>query len=250
MPLPILMYHKVGQPVFSKKDRFLNVSARDFERQMNLLSQLGYQGRPFFEIVEAVSQNRTLPPKTFAVTFDDGYSNVGELAAPVLNRLRIPGTVFVISQGAGKTNRWDRQEGHSELDLMGWEQLKRLQRSGWEVGGHTRTHPHLDVLKDEDALDEIQQGKEEVEAHLGGSLQTFCYPFGHYRQCTPLLVKRAGFSGACTTKSGLVETSLASAYLLPRVKVAYGDGAFGLLYRLLVRPHLPDFRKHRRDHRN
>ena len=244
------MYHKVGQPVTCKADRFLNIAATDFERQMRLLTSLGYRGRPFFEIADAVRCRKSLPRRTFAVTFDDGYCNVGEFAAPILKDLQIPATVFVVSQGAGKTNIWDRCEGHIELGLMRWEELCELSSDGWEIGGHTRTHPHLDVMDDEDALLEIVRGKVETETMLGIELKTFCYPFGHYKHCTAHLVEQAGFIGACTTKSGIADTTSPSPFLIPRVKVAYRDGAFGLLYRLLVRPHLPDFRKKRRDLRH
>ena len=250
MRFPVLMYHKVGEPVHIKADRFLNVSTPSFERQMTLLASMKFRVRPFAEIVEAATTGKTLLPRTLAITFDDGYANVGEHAAPILQRLNFPATVFVVSGGVGKTNAWDKSEGYPELNLMGWERLRQLQSGGWEIGGHTRTHPHLDALENDLAEADILQGKEEVEAVLGVTLKTFCYPFGHYSVATPELVARAGFTGACTTKSGIYNPNSDSPYLIPRVKIAYRDGTFGLLYRLLVRPHLPDLRKNRRDNQH
>lgn len=236
--IPILMYHKVGQP----QDTFLNVSARDFRRQIRLMHRLGYQARTFVQIVQSLQQGTPLPTRTFAITFDDGYGCVGEYAAPILAEFGFPATVFVVSEAVGKSNAWDKANGKPVLPLMSWEALRRLQRAGWEVAGHTRSHPHLDRLDLEQAAEEIRQGKEETEAQLGTVLRTFCYPYGDYNRETPSLVRGAGFSAACTTHSGLARQG-SDPFLLPRVKVAYRDGAAGLLYRLLLRPHLPSPRR-------
>jgi len=123
-------------------------------------------------------------------------------------------------------------------------ELCELQAAGWEIAGHTRTHPHLNAVADAVAAEEIRRGKEEAEARLQRTLETFCYPFGHYNARTPALVKAAGYTGACTTQSGWARSD-ADPFLLPRVKVAYRDGVAGLLYRLLLRPYLPDLRRHR-----
>ena len=62
-PIPILMYHKVGAPVESNVDTFLNVSARSFERQMRLLARLGYRGITFTEAAAALFEGASLPRK-------------------------------------------------------------------------------------------------------------------------------------------------------------------------------------------
>jgi peptidoglycan/xylan/chitin deacetylase (PgdA/CDA1 family) len=238
------MYHRVGEPVACRADRFLNVSAHGFRRQMRALAALGYRARPFAEVVDALRSGRPLPRRTFALTFDDGYRSIGETAAPILARFGSPATVFVVSEGVGRTNVWDRVTGRPERPLLDWDALRGLLAAGWEVGGHTRTHPHLNALSDVDALSDIRLGREETEARLGVTLRTFCYPFGHLNARTPALVRAAGFSGACTTQSGLA-SSAHDPFLLPRVKVAYRDGVSGMLFRLMLRSHLPDLRPHR-----
>ncbi|MDQ2686250.1 MAG: hypothetical protein M3Y28_00110, partial [Armatimonadota bacterium] len=68
-----------------------------------------------------------------------------------------------------------------------------------------------------------------------------CYPFGHINARTPELVRRAGFRAACTTRSGLA-CAANDPFLQPRVKV-YDPSIAVFLYRLLIRPTLPDFRR-------
>lgn len=242
--VPILMYHKVGAPVTSPGDTFLNVTGDAFDRQMRTLARMGYCALTFGQIVEALRAGRALPRRSFAVTFDDGYACVGDVAAPILAKYGFPATVFVVSGAAGGANRWDQVSGRPVLPLMGWDRLRELTAGGWEPAGHTCTHPHLNDLEDAEALREIAAGKTAVETELQTPLQTFCYPFGHFNSRTPDLVRATGFTGACTTRSGLARRDT-DPYLLPRVKVAYRDGVAGMLYRLIVRPCLPDLRRNR-----
>lgn len=242
--VPILMYHKVGARVDRPEDTFLNVSGEAFDRQMRALAHLGYRAMTFAQIVEALRAGQPLPRRVFAITFDDGYTCVGDVAAPILERYGFPATVFVVSGSAGGANAWDGLTGRPVLPLLPWDRLRELHRAGWEMAGHTRTHPHLNELEDAEALREIADGKAAVEAELGVGLQTFCYPFGLFNAGTPGLVQAAGFVGACTTRSGLARRDT-DPFLLPRVKIAYRDGVAGMLYRLMVRPRLPNLRRNR-----
>jgi peptidoglycan/xylan/chitin deacetylase (PgdA/CDA1 family) len=235
--IPILMYHKVGAPVSSKADTFLNVSTAAFRRQMRLLRKLGYQGITFQHAVDGLVSGASLPPRPVCVTFDDGYVNVGENAASILAGYGWPGTVFVPTDYVGGENSWDRSYGKPILPIMSWPQLQSLHDAAWEIAGHTASHPHLDELDDAKALEEMVSGKKVIEQHLGTVVKTFCYPFGGINDRTAGLVRQAGFSGACTTKSGLARPG-ADPFLYPRVKVAYRDGVLGFLYRLVIRPRL------------
>src|SRR5262245_58570517 len=93
--VPVVMYHKVGAPVSTKLDRFLNVSATDFLRQMRLLKRLGYQGITQANMVKGLNGTGPLPRKPICITFDDGYQCVSDYAAPILAELSWPATVFV-----------------------------------------------------------------------------------------------------------------------------------------------------------
>ena len=242
--IPILMYHSVGRAVLKKSDTFLNVSTDSFRRQMRVLDRLGFRARRFEEAVEAIRCGYSLPRRTCVITFDDSYRCVLENAAPVLAERGFPGTLFAVSSWCDQPDRTDLHAKGIGIPAMSWEELISLKEKGWEVGGHTRSHCRLDILEDGDAYEEIMQGKEVCEAQLGTSLKTFCYPFGSLNEKTAGLLQRAGFRGACTTRSGLAKPH-ADPFLLPRVKIGYRDGVYGLLYRMLVRPSLPNLRPDR-----
>jgi peptidoglycan/xylan/chitin deacetylase (PgdA/CDA1 family) len=243
----VLMYHALGQPVKCRRDTFLNVSADSFRRQMRALAALGYRARTFGEIVDSCRSGLSLPRRTFAATFDDAFRSAGEIAAPIMREYGFTGTLFVVSEWTNSPESIILEYGHVDAPLLSWDALQDLNNLGWEIGGHTATHPYLDMLDDSSALNEILCGKQEIERRLGLVLRSFCYPFGHTNQRTPELVRDAGFLGACTVRSGLV-TQRSNPYTLPRVKVGYRDGVTGMLYRLLVRPSMPTFRRNRRSH--
>jgi peptidoglycan/xylan/chitin deacetylase (PgdA/CDA1 family) len=97
----VLMYHGFGDPRFM--DRNLFVGAARFKDQVGYLAG-HYQLVPLEEVVARLAAGRALPPGGVAVTIDDGYRNVYELAAPVLRAAGCPATVFV-STGPLETGR-------------------------------------------------------------------------------------------------------------------------------------------------
>ncbi len=231
------MYHKVGEPVATRADRFLNVPTPSFRRQMRLLARLGFRAVTFGDLADGLAGRAELPAKPVCITFDDGYSGVATQAAPALRELGWPATIFAPTAHVGRRNDWDAANGKPVLPLLGWDELRALQGDGWEVAGHTRTHPRLADLPDEQALEEMRAGREELEERLSATVRTFCYPYGSANVRTPELAKEAGFVAACTTHSGWADAAQ-DPFLLPRVKVASRDDAWGLCYRLFIRPKL------------
>ena len=114
-------------------------------------------------------------PRTVAITFDDAYRSVIELAFPILSRAGFTATVFAPTSFVGTEepmawpgiDHWRDTEHAAELTPMSWEELGRLAEAGWEVGSHTRSHPRLPEI-DDAALDvELRSSREEVARHLG-----------------------------------------------------------------------------------
>jgi peptidoglycan/xylan/chitin deacetylase (PgdA/CDA1 family) len=240
---PVLMYHKVGQPVTGPQDIFLNISAGAFRRHIEILLRLGYQARTFGEVGEALARGQTLPRRTIAITFDDSYRCVEEVAAPILAEYALPATLFAVSKYVGATNGWDVETAKPVLPLMDWDGLRRLSSLGWEIGNHTHSHPQLGWLDDADAIAEIEKCNQEIEAALDVKVRSFCYPYGHLNERTPNFVRASGLQTACTMRSGLAR-SKNDPFLQPRVKV-YGESVFDLLSRIMFRPLLPEIRRRR-----
>lgn len=96
--LAIFMYHGVVErPLLPFCWHQLSLKA--FERQLRWIKRY-MAPLPLEEALDRLAQN-TLPPRACAVTFDDGYRSVRDLAFPLLRELAVPATVFLITDLVG-----------------------------------------------------------------------------------------------------------------------------------------------------
>jgi peptidoglycan/xylan/chitin deacetylase (PgdA/CDA1 family) len=204
------------------------------------------------------------PPaaRTVAVTFDDAFRSVGELAAPVLADLGLPGTVFVPTDWPGRTMHWPGIDGwlgtqhEPELQAMDWDELRALAGAGWEVAAHTRTHPHLTQVADDAVLhDELAGSREACERELGTPCRSIAYPFGDVDERVRAATAAAGFevAGALSARAFAHPSRLE----VPRVGIWHGDDDLrfrvktsAITHRLLASPRLAalDAARRRRAH--
>jgi peptidoglycan/xylan/chitin deacetylase (PgdA/CDA1 family) len=217
--LPILMYHRVGPtlPTLPAITRRLTVSPPDFAAQMNWLSRNGYHAVTALQAFDALEHGRALPPKPVMITFDDGYRDVLWHAAPVLHRLHMPATAYVIT---GRVSGPDPS-------FLTWPELTRLERLGVTIGSHTVTHRDLTLLPAVQAYAELRNSRHALEQHLGHHVQWLAYPFGGENATVGALARKAGYVMALTTHGGNIQTG-AAPLQLHRVEVGDTTGVAGL----------------------
>jgi len=152
---------------------------------------------------------RRLPlDRHLAITFDDGYLDNFENAAPILRKYGLPSVFFVVTGwvGGDVVPWWDREEGVRH-PWMSWEQVRTLHRSGFEIGAHTRTHVDLGAVGGGDAETEIAGARQDLQQELGAAVDLFAYPYGsraNLSDANRALVKRAGFRCCCSCFGGAV----------------------------------------------
>lgn len=95
----------------------------------------------------------------------------------------------------------------SEYEPLRWDEVRRLSAMGVEFGCHTRTHPILSQVSDQDQLrEEIAGSKQRLDEHLGFPSLHFAYPNGRctdYDERTVAAVKQCGFASAVTVERTL-----------------------------------------------
>ncbi|MEP6506859.1 MAG: polysaccharide deacetylase family protein [Gemmatimonadales bacterium] len=155
-----------------------------------------------------------------SLTFDDGFVNFGECAAPLLSDRGIDATVFVAPSHVGGVNRWDTANAAiPKLPLLSWDELRALKSAGFDVGGHGQTHRSLKALE-QSALDlEITECALNIEANIGHFPEAFAFPYGDFDASSCAAVARK-FRLACTTEMRILSQT-DSAYVLPRIDMYY-----------------------------
>ena len=187
-----LCYHAVSE----RWPADFAVTPEELERQLQDVVDRGYRGVTFTEAVTQPS-----PGRVVAVTFDDAFRSVLELARPTLDRLGLPATMFAPTAFVG-TERpmawpgiddWLNSPYSSELVPLSWDELRELSAAGWEIGSHTRTHPRLTQLDDAELERELRDSKEECERQLGRPCTSIAYPFGDVDDRVVGATARAGY---------------------------------------------------------
>jgi peptidoglycan/xylan/chitin deacetylase (PgdA/CDA1 family) len=216
--IPIFMYHEVTVPekikALSQKMQYSFIMERDqFETQMQLLSDLGFQSCSFHELRRWLAEGSAddLPPKPVIITFDDGYAGNFHYALPILQKYRFTATFFIITARI------------SQPVMMTWTQLSTLSEAGMTVQSHTVTHALLGSLKREQIRRELQDSKHLIEDRLGRPVEFISLPYGSYNHHYNSAAIEAGYKGGCTSKFGYVDRN-ADPFLLNRIAVKSTTG--------------------------
>ncbi len=215
----MLCYHAVSP----KWDAALSVTPEVLEAQLTELVSRGWRGSSFTDAVLRPPHARTL-----AVTFDDAFLSVLELARPILTKLELPATVFVPTAFMSRrqpllwpgVDRWASTPSAGELKGMDWDDLRSLIDLGWEIGAHTCTHPRLTKLDDQAARTELEQSRLQCEEHLAQPCRSVAYPYGDVDPRIANTAAAAGYVAAASLSSSLAQ---GGPLRWPRVGIYHDD---------------------------
>jgi peptidoglycan/xylan/chitin deacetylase (PgdA/CDA1 family) len=194
----VLCYHAVS-PSWPAE---LSVTPEALEQQLGALARRGYRGARFSDALsEELVEGRVV-----AITFDDAYRSVLELAKPILDRHGYAGTIFVPTdwpEQAGAMrwqgiDRWLNTPHERELDALSWRELGELADVGWEIGSHTCSHPYLPDLDDDALTRELCSSKARIEAQLERPCTSLAYPYGGVDARVVEATREAGYRWAGT----------------------------------------------------
>ena len=215
---PILLYHHVAE----EGNPTMTVSPRAFGRQIEQLAEekrvapleewVEADGedkrrawRPAFGEARPSRQRNWRTRRPVMITFDDGFLDVYTQAFPLLQRRRLPATLFMVTD-------WVGREG-----FVTWNHLREMAKAGWTIGSHTKSHEYLPDLSPSRWEEEIRGSKETLEDNLQRPVTLLSYPVGGYTQEIIARVRGAGYRAACTTNRG---SSFAfHPYRLTRIKM-------------------------------
>lgn len=205
----ILLYHSIGPKAPA-------LTAERFKRQMEWLETHA-------RIVALSSLLDPTPADGLqvAISFDDGYASVHDLAAAILASRGAAGTVYVNTGRMGEGTRCasDESAGHYPGEaFMLWDEVAALRRAGWTIGSHGVEHLDLTASPAPAAEQELRDSKAQLEARLGAPCDHFAYTWGRYNLPLQGLVRRAGYASAVSGLHGPVARG-SDRFALPRIDV-------------------------------
>jgi peptidoglycan/xylan/chitin deacetylase (PgdA/CDA1 family) len=187
----VLCYHGVSDTW----EHLLSVRPSAFERQLRLMLTRGFAAASAADVARGRG-------RLFHVTFDDALRSVAN-ALPLLDRHRVPATVFACTSCAGSgrvlavPELGDEAAAHPhELATMDWNALAELAERRIEVGSHTKTHAHLPELGDVELRAELRESREQVEDELGRPCRFLSFPYGEHDARVRAAARASGYEAA------------------------------------------------------
>jgi len=201
--VPCFAYHRFGDNRYPSTNIPLDV----FESQLQYLSRNDYVVLTLGQTLARIRSGEGIADKSVVLTVDDGYASFLSGAMPLLREYGFSATLFV------QTGNVD------DPGYLGWNELRRLQSKGIEIGNHSASHAHfLNMSKDrrlERFRKDVRQAQQKFASELGEAPDLFSYPFGEYTPGMQEVIRDMGFTAAAAQKSGVMHAG-GDCYALPR----------------------------------
>ena len=115
----------------------------------------------------ALAESLRPPSKLVVLTFDDASVSHATHVAPLLKNYGFGATFFVCEFPP---------DFDDNSKYMKWEQIAELNRMGFEIGSHTRSHKHVDKMKSDEMQAELEYIEKKCAEHDIPRPVTFAYP--------------------------------------------------------------------------
>ncbi len=190
--VPILLYHRFGPAIDG-----MTVTMGVFEAHLVFLKDHGYTVIPLREFVDCLLRKRTPPgDRSVIITADDGHRSVYSTMFPIVERYRVPVTLFLYPSAIS----------HSSY-AMTWGELRQMKKTGlFDFQSHTYWHP--DFRKEKKRLKpeeyekfvemQLKKSREKIERELNVKVTMLGWPFGIYDDELIKEALEAGYVAAFT----------------------------------------------------
>jgi peptidoglycan/xylan/chitin deacetylase (PgdA/CDA1 family) len=191
--VPILLYHRLG-PVSPDE---MTVTTPVFEAQLKLIQERGYKVIPLAALVAALGDSAVpMPEKAVVLTADDGHRTVYSDMFPLIQRFKVPVTLFIYPSAISNADY-----------AMTWAQLAEMKASGLvDIQSHTFWHPNFNTERkrlapaayEKFTQDQLVKSKAVLEQRLGGKVDLLAWPFGIHDDQLEKWAEAAGYAAAFT----------------------------------------------------
>jgi biofilm PGA synthesis lipoprotein PgaB len=190
----ILCYHSVSNNSW----RF-GVDFETLKQQIENMLRV-YHPVKLEDIEQFVKGNITFDRPVFAVTFDDGYTDIYQTKEYFASKNIYP-AVFVLSD----TSKAKADQLGAKNTFLDTSLIRDLATHGWTIGCHSATHSDFYSLDDNLIKDEVVVAKHDLEKQIGLPINYFAYPKGRYTEKILTAVDDAGYLAAFSMDDRIIE---------------------------------------------
>jgi len=212
--IPILMYHHLTalDANASETLRTWTVAPNQFAAQLDYLQQRGFHTITLHQLVDFFENGKSLPTNPIVLTFDDAWIDDYNVAFPELRKRDMVGVFFVPTAYV---------QAGGEL-LLNWDMVLEMDRAGMDIEGHTINHMNLSQANLVEVRRQLVDSKQILEEKLGHPILALSYPFGAFNSKIIAETQNAGYRAGVILCCGYEQQS-DRMFLLPRIRVSYGD---------------------------
>ncbi|MDQ1382460.1 MAG: hypothetical protein QOJ71_3179 [Actinomycetota bacterium] len=220
----VLVYHRVGRRSTSEVD----LDATVFAEQMAFLAgetEVLRLGDALDLLAPAADHDpspasRSSTRPAVVVTFDDGTDDFVDIAVPILDRYRVPATMYLATAFVDEGVRFP--DGGRPAS---WSGLSDAIATGVvDIGSHTHRHRLLDRLPLPEIADELDRSTALIEARLDRAAVDFAYPKAVFGSSEAADAVRSRFRSAAVAGTHANPYGRTDPYRLARSPIQVGDG--------------------------
>jgi peptidoglycan/xylan/chitin deacetylase (PgdA/CDA1 family) len=114
-----------------------------------------------------------------SLSFDDGYSSHYNFAYPLMKKYGFKGTEYLVANWSGK---------FENKTLINFDEARKMQSDGWEIGSHSLNHPNLVALSINKLNEELKLSKE-ILINNEFNISSIAFPYGYYNKNVSSLIR-------------------------------------------------------------
>lgn len=178
-----IFYHDIHS---SKLFTDMSTPLEMFEKHIKIIREMG------FEIVPEIREEKN----QIEISFDDGFVGIFE-NIDIINRLKIPITLFIIPSFLGEDN------------FLTKKQLETISKNAFiNIQSHTFSHKDLSNLSEEILISELSNSKKILEDICEKEIVSLCYPMGVFSENVVSKAKEIGYKRQYSSLPGIYKNEV------------------------------------------
>lgn len=215
-----LTFHDVRDDVATNGDRDLYaINTKNLAQFFSWLQHSDWTVIHLEDVWQARQNNKPLPEKALLLTFDDGALSSYQRVYPLLKQYQIPAVFAIVTSWINGNNK-DAYDAYGQGNLMTWQDMREMQKSGLvEFASHsnrlhqgvlanpqnnsepaaiTRQYNSTSNTYESDAAyhqriyDDLKKSKQILDHELGIQTKAIFWPYGAVTGETEQIAKQAG----------------------------------------------------------